>query len=66
MLQENKESVSKKIEKYKKDVEELSRYLGWLESKKGEDLRSKYDLHMEAERYISVEAPAADEKYLRR
>ena len=30
------------------------------------DLRSKYDLHMEAERYISVEAPAADEKYLRR
>lgn len=30
------------------------------------DLRSKYDLHMEAERYISAEAPAADEKYLRR
>ena len=28
-------------------------------------LRSKYDLHMEAERFLSAEAPAADQQYLR-
>ena len=43
MLQENKESVSEKLEKYRGDVEELSRYLGWLEAKKGEDLTNSYD-----------------------
>ncbi len=30
------------------------------------ELRSKYDLHMEAERFTSVEAPAGDEAYLRK
>lgn len=30
------------------------------------DLRNKYDLHMEAERFTSAEAPMADEKYLRK
>ena len=30
------------------------------------DLRNKYDLHMEAERLIAVEAPTADDKYLRK
>ncbi|MBQ8137069.1 MAG: antibiotic biosynthesis monooxygenase [Clostridia bacterium] len=34
--------------------------------KKLAELRSKYDLHMEAERYTAIEAPAADEKYLRK
>ena len=28
------------------------------------DLRNKYDLHMEAERITSAEAPTADDKYL--
>ena len=30
------------------------------------ELRNKYDLHMEAERFTSIEAPAADDKYLRK
>jgi len=30
------------------------------------ELRNKYDLHMEAERFTSMEAPASDEKYLRK
>ena len=30
------------------------------------DLRNKYDLHMEAERFTSAEAPTADDKYLRK
>ena len=30
------------------------------------DLRNKYDLHMEAERFTSMEAPTADDKYLRK
>ena len=30
------------------------------------DLRNKYDLHMEAERFTSIEAPAADEAFLRK
>ena len=30
------------------------------------DLRNKYDLHMEAERCTSAEAPTADDKYLRK
>ena len=30
------------------------------------DLRSRYDLHMEAERFMSVEAPTADDRYLRK
>ena len=29
-------------------------------------LREKYDLHMQAERYVSMEAPAADERFLRK
>ena len=29
-------------------------------------LRNKYDLHMEAERFTSIEAPTADDKYLRK
>lgn len=29
-------------------------------------LREKYDLHMKAERYISVDEPSSDEKYLRK
>ncbi|MBR5420915.1 MAG: hypothetical protein IK115_07200 [Lachnospiraceae bacterium] len=43
MLQENKESISKKVEKYRKDVEELARFLPWLEGKQGEDLTKKVD-----------------------
>ena len=34
--------------------------------KKLAELRNKYDLHMEAERFTSIEAPAADDKYLRK
>ena len=29
-------------------------------------LREKYDLHMTAERYASIDAPAADETYIRK
>lgn len=29
-------------------------------------LREKYDLHMKAERYISQDEPASDEKYIRK
>ena len=32
MLQETKESISRQVEKYQKDVAELVRYRGWLES----------------------------------
>ena len=34
--------------------------------KKLADLRDKYDLHMEAERFASIEAPSSDDKYLRK
>lgn len=34
--------------------------------KKLAELRNKYDLHMEAERFTSIEAPAGDDKYLRK
>lgn len=30
------------------------------------DLREKYDLHVRAERYVSIDAPGSDEKYLRK
>lgn len=30
------------------------------------DLREKYDLHMEVERYVSAEAEAGDEKFIRK
>ena len=30
------------------------------------DLRNRYDLQMEAERFVSVVAPAADDQYLRK
>ena len=43
MLQETKESISKQIEKYQKDVAELARYQGWLESKSGQDLTKLVD-----------------------
>ena len=42
-MQENKAGISDKVRKYKKDVEALSRYLVWLESKKGEDTSGSYD-----------------------
>ena len=29
-------------------------------------LREKYDLHMRAERYVSAEAPASDDKFLKK
>ncbi len=41
-MADTKESVRQMIEKYGKDVEELSRYLPWLESKKGQDVGGKY------------------------
>ena len=43
MLQENKESISRQVEKYRKDVAELVRYRGWLESKSGQDLTKLVD-----------------------
>ena len=42
-MAETKESVRQMIAKYGKDVEELSRYLPWLESKKGQDVGGKYE-----------------------
>lgn len=39
----NKESIVQMLAKYRTDVEELSRYLDWLESKKGEDVGGTYD-----------------------
>ncbi len=42
-MQETKESVTEKLDKYRNDVEELARYLGWLESKKGIDLTKSVD-----------------------
>jgi quinol monooxygenase YgiN len=30
------------------------------------DLREKYDLHMKVERYVSVDEPSGDEKFIRR
>ncbi len=42
-MQENKAGISEKVNKYKADVEALSRYLVWLESKKGEDTSASYD-----------------------
>ncbi|MBR3306771.1 MAG: hypothetical protein IKI75_05905 [Lachnospiraceae bacterium] len=42
MVQDTKESISRTIEQYRGDVELLCRYLGWLESKKGEDLTNNY------------------------
>ncbi|MCR4642913.1 MAG: hypothetical protein K5697_12920 [Lachnospiraceae bacterium] len=43
MLQENKESISRQVEKYRKDVAELARYRGWLESRSGQDLTKLVD-----------------------
>ncbi len=43
MLQQTKEGISEKVNKYKKDVEALSRYLTWLEGKRGQDTFSVYD-----------------------
>ena len=42
-MQDSKESVTEKLNKYRTDVEELSRYLGWLESKKGQDMSRAID-----------------------
>ena len=42
-MQDTKAGISEKVLKYKKDVEALSRYLIWLESKKGEDTSNSYD-----------------------
>ncbi|MBO6206765.1 MAG: hypothetical protein K6B69_02270 [Lachnospiraceae bacterium] len=42
-MQDSKESVTEKLNKYRNDVEELSRYLGWLESKKGQDMSRAID-----------------------
>ena len=63
MLQENKESVSRKITKYRKDVEELCRYLSWLESKQGQDLRSSYDPG-EGKSAVTITVPVYDSTLL--
>lgn len=42
-MAETKESVRAMIAKYGKDIEELCRYLPWLESKKGQDVGGKYE-----------------------
>ena len=39
----NKEGIREIIEKYRADVTEMTRYLGWLESKRSESLSSSYD-----------------------
>ena len=38
MENNSKESIVKMLEKYRSDIMELSRYLPWLESKKGQDV----------------------------
>ncbi len=42
-MPEMKAGISEKVEKYKADVKELSRYLDYLESKKGTEAGSSYD-----------------------
>lgn len=41
-MEQNKQSISEIIRMYKNDVEQLVRYLPWLESKSGEKMYSSY------------------------
>ena len=43
MENNSKESIVKMLEKYRSDIMELSRYLPWLESKKGQDVGGRYE-----------------------
>lgn len=43
MENNSKESIVKMLEKYRSDIAELSRYLPWLESKKGQDVGGRYE-----------------------
>lgn len=49
-----------------KDQEAIDKHHASEAMKKLAVLREKYDLHMKAERYTSLEEPASDEKYLRK
>ena len=42
IVEENKAGIEEKIAKYRSDVEQLIRYLPWLESKSGRNITEVY------------------------
>ena len=62
-MESSKESIVKVLEKYRADVNELSRYLDWLESKKGQDVGNKY-APGEGKKTTTISVPTYDSTLL--